>query len=111
MTVPPVVTTGAPQAKASRTGNPKPSATVGYATADAALMGDDLSRLPFAVGVARRTRQLIRQNLFIAGGAMATLLVLAALDILRIGPAVLGHEGSTLVVIANALRVLGYEKN
>ncbi len=83
---------------------------VALETADAALMGDDLARLPFAVGVARRTRQLIRQNLFIAGGAMAALLVLAATDVLHIGPAVLGHEGSTLVVIANALRVLGYEK-
>ncbi|HET9134428.1 MAG TPA: heavy metal translocating P-type ATPase [Gemmatimonadales bacterium] len=78
-------------------------------TADAALMGDDLARLPYAIGLARRARRLVRQNLAIAGGVMATLVVLAATGILPIGPAVVGHEGSTLVVIANALRLLAYE--
>jgi len=78
-------------------------------TADAALMGDDLARLPWAIGLARRTRQIVRQNLVIAGGVMLVLLVLAATGILTIGPAVIGHEGSTLVVIANALRLLGYK--
>lgn len=79
-------------------------------TADAALMGDDLGRLPFAIGLARRTRTILRQNLVIAAGMMLVLLLLAALGILTIGPAVVGHEGSTLVVIANALRVLRYEE-
>lgn len=77
-------------------------------TADAALMGDDLARLPWAIGLARRTRTIVRQNLIIAGGVMLVLLVLAASGILTIGPAVIGHEGSTLVVIANALRLLAY---
>jgi Cd2+/Zn2+-exporting ATPase len=96
------------------------SATVGIAmggagtaaaleTADAALMGDDLMRLPFAIGLAQRTRVLLRQNLAIAGGMMVILLILAAAGVLNIGPAVIGHEGSTLVVIANALRLLRYE--
>lgn len=96
------------------------SATVGVAmagagtaaaleTADAALMGDDLSRLPFAIGLARRARRLLAQNLVIAAGMMSVLLILAASGVLAIGPAVVGHEGSTLVVIANALRLLGYE--
>ncbi len=79
-------------------------------TADVALMGDDLVRLPFAIGLARRARSLLWQNLAIAGGMMAVLLLLAASGILTIGPAVIGHEGSTLVVIANALRLLGHEK-
>ena len=80
-------------------------------TADAALMGDDLARLPFAIGLAQRARALLRQNLVIAGGMMAVLLLLAASGVLAIGPAVVGHEGSTLVVIANALRLLGYEES
>jgi Cd2+/Zn2+-exporting ATPase len=67
-------------------------------TADAALMGDDLTRLPFAIGLARQARRLLRQNLAIAGGMMVVLLVLAAAGVLAIGPAVIGHEGSTLVV-------------
>jgi Cd2+/Zn2+-exporting ATPase len=79
-------------------------------TADAALMGDDLSRLPYAIGLARRARRLLKQNLALAGGMMVVLLVLAAAGVLDIGPAVIGHEGSTLVVIANALRLLAYEE-
>jgi Cd2+/Zn2+-exporting ATPase len=79
-------------------------------TADAALMGDDLSRLPYAIGLARRARRLLKQNLALAGGMMVVLLVLAAAGVLDIGPAVIGHEGSTLVVIANALRLLAHEE-
>lgn len=80
-------------------------------TADAALMGDDLARLPFAIALARRARRLLNQNLVIAGGMMALLLVFAATGQLGIGPAVVGHEGSTLVVIANALRMLRFEQH
>lgn len=82
---------------------------VALETADVALIGDDLSRLPFALGLARRSRVLLRQNLIIAAGMMLLLLVAAAVGGLDIGPAVIGHEGSTLVVIANALRILRYE--
>ena len=80
-------------------------------TADAALMADDLTRLPYAIGLSRRARRLLKQNLVLAGGMMVILLVLAALGVLDIGPAVIGHEGSTLVVIANALRLLAYEES
>ena len=79
-------------------------------TADAALMGDDLARLPYAIGLARRARRLLKQNLALAGGMMVVLLCLAAAGVLDIGPAVIGHEGSTLVVIANALRLLAHEE-
>lgn len=79
-------------------------------TADVALIGDDLSRLPFAIGLARRSRTILRQNLAIAAGMMLILLTFAAMGLLAIGPAVIGHEGSTLVVIANALRILRYEE-
>jgi len=78
-------------------------------TADVALIGDDLSRLPFAIGLARRSRTTLRQNLVIAAGMMLVLLIAAALGVLDIGPAVIGHEGSTLIVIGNALRILRYE--
>lgn len=76
-------------------------------TADVALMADDLSRLPFAVGLSRATRRVIRQNLWIALG-MVAVLVPATLLGLNIGPAVVLHEGSTLLVVGNALRLLGY---
>jgi Cd2+/Zn2+-exporting ATPase len=77
-------------------------------TADVALMADDLSRLPFAVGLSRQTRRVITQNLWIALG-MVAVLVPATIAGLTIGPAVVLHEGSTLFVVGNALRLLGYE--
>ncbi len=78
-------------------------------TADVALMGDDLGRLPFAVGLSRRARTIIRQNLFLSLCVIAVLIIATTTGMFGIGPAVLVHEGSTLVVIANALRLLLYE--
>jgi Cd2+/Zn2+-exporting ATPase len=80
---------------------------VALETADVALMADELGRLPFAVGLSRQTSRIIRQNLWVALG-MVALLVPATILGLNIGPAVVLHEGSTLVVVANALRLLRY---
>jgi Cd2+/Zn2+-exporting ATPase len=82
---------------------------VALETADVALMGDDVSLLPFAVGLSRQARQIIRQNVVVALSAIALLLVATISGVLGIGLAVLIHEGTTLVVIANALRLLGYK--
>lgn len=83
---------------------------VALETADVALMGDDLGKLPFAVGLSRASRQIIQQNLFISFGVIALLIVTSVLGIVQLGFAVVLHEGSTLVVVANALRLLGYKK-
>ncbi|RIK54535.1 MAG: cadmium-transporting ATPase, partial [Chloroflexi bacterium] len=83
---------------------------VALETADVALMGDDLSKLPFAVGLGRATRNIIIQNLVIALGVIALLIVTSLTGIISIGIAVILHEGSTLVVVANALRLLGYKQ-
>ena len=77
-------------------------------TADVALMGDDLGRLPFAIGLSRQARAIIRQNLYLSLGVIALLIVATTTGIIGIGPAVVMHEGSTLVVIGNALRLLVY---
>ena len=82
---------------------------VALETADVALMADDLGRLPFAVGLSRQARQIIRQNVDIAMLAIALLIVATVTGFIGIGPAVLIHEGATLVVIANALRLLAYK--
>ena len=81
---------------------------VALETADVALMGDDLGKLPFAVGLSRKARAVIRQNLYISLSVIAVLILATTTGIFGIGPAVLVHEGSTLVVIANALRLLAY---
>ncbi len=79
-------------------------------TADVALMGDDLSRLPFAVGLSRAARAVIRQNLLVSLGVIALLLPAAVLGVASIGPAITLHEGSTLIVVFNALRLLRYRE-
>lgn len=80
---------------------------VALETADVALMADDLWHLPFAVGLSRSTRSIIRQNVFVSLGVVA-ILVPATIFGLGIGPAVAMHEGSTLLVVFNALRLLAY---
>jgi Cd2+/Zn2+-exporting ATPase len=77
-------------------------------TADVALMGDDLGRLPFVIGLSRRARSVIKQNLAVSLGVILMLVVATTTGVIGIGPAVVVHEGSTLVVIANALRLLAY---
>jgi Cd2+/Zn2+-exporting ATPase len=81
---------------------------VALEAADVALMGDDLSQLPFAIDISRATNRVIRQNLWISLG-MVAILVPATLAGLQLGAAVVFHEGSTLMVVANALRLLVWQ--
>lgn len=78
---------------------------VALETADVALMADDLTKLPLAVALSRQTRRIIRQNVFVSLGVVGVL-VPATIFGLGIGPAVVAHEGSTLLVVFNALRLL-----
>ena len=82
---------------------------VALETADVALMADDLAQLPLAVGLSRATSRIIRQNLFVSLGVVAVLVPATILG-LGIGTAVIFHEGSTLVVVFNALRLLAYRR-
>ena len=81
---------------------------VALETADVALMGHTLGRLADAVDLSRRAASVIRQNLVIALGVIAVVAPLGALGYATLGVAVLLHEGSTIVVVLNALRLLGY---
>ena len=76
-------------------------------TADIALMADDLNQLPFAIGLSRRASSIIQQNLWLSLG-MVAILVPSTIFGLNIGPAVALHEGPTLIVVFNALRLPGY---
>jgi Cd2+/Zn2+-exporting ATPase len=83
---------------------------VALETADVALMGDDLSKLPFAIGLGRATRSLIIQNIALALGVIAFLMSSAVLGWASLGLAVAIHEGSTVAVALNALRLLRYRQ-
>jgi Cd2+/Zn2+-exporting ATPase len=81
-------------------------------SADVVLMGDDLSAMPYAVRLAQRARRVVIQNVAIASGVMLVLVALVflgqdtPLGPLKLPVAVSGHEGSTVVVILNGLRLL-----
>ncbi len=86
------------------------STDVALETADVALMSDNLNRLPFAIGLGGATRAIIAQNLAIALGVISVLIVAALTGIVSIGVAIAVHEGSTIVVVLNALRLLRYQR-
>lgn len=79
---------------------------VALEAADIALMGDDLGRLPFAIHTARRTRRIILQNVLGSMGVVVLLIVLGTTGSIGLPLAVVLHEGSTVAVVLNALRLL-----
>jgi Cd2+/Zn2+-exporting ATPase len=84
---------------------------VALETADVALMGDDLSKLPFAVGLSRASRAIIAQNLAVSLGVIGLLIVTSVAGWVQLSGAVILHEGSTLVVVFNALRLLWHRQD
>jgi len=82
---------------------------VALETADIALMSDQLRGLPFAIGLSRKSKVIIKQNLWVSLGVTALLIPATIFGLAGIGPAVLIHEGSTLLVVFNALRLLAFK--
>jgi heavy metal translocating P-type ATPase len=80
---------------------------VALQAADVALMSEDLTRLAAAHALALRARRVVRQNLAFAVGAMVVLVSAGLVTDLPLPLAVLGHEGGTLLVVLNGLRLLG----
>ncbi len=83
---------------------------VALETADIALMADKLETLPFAIGLSREAKAIIKQNLWVSLGIVALLIPSTIFGLANIGIAVVIHEGSTLLVVFNALRLLAYKK-
>ncbi len=76
-------------------------------TADVVLMRDDLRGIAFSIWLARRARRVVAQSLSIAFSVIGVLVLSTVAGILPLWLAVVCHEGSTLVVIANGVRLLG----
>lgn len=83
---------------------------VALETADVALMGDDLGKLAFAVGLSRASRRIIQQNLIIALGVILVLIIGTVTGKVILSIAVFFHEGSTVLVAVNALRLLAWRE-
>jgi Cd2+/Zn2+-exporting ATPase len=79
-------------------------------SADIVLMADDLGALPYATSLAQRARRVVLQNVIIASGVMVVLVCLTFLGNLKLPVAVSGHEGSTVTVILNGLRLLAVKR-
>jgi cation transport ATPase len=69
-------------------------------------MAEDLTKLAAAHALSRRTARVVRQNLTLALGAMVVLVTGSLFFQLPLPLAVIGHEGGTLLVVLNGLRLL-----
>jgi len=79
---------------------------VALQAADVALLSEDMERLADAYRLSRRTSGVIRQNLTFAIGAMVFLVVGGLFFNLPLPLVVIGHEGGTVLVVLNGLRLL-----
>lgn len=85
---------------------------VALETADVVLMTNDLAKLNHAVSLSRRTKSIVYQNLALALGVIAVLVLTVLFRGLVLAVGVIGHEGSTVLVIFNSLRLLfGQHRN
>ena len=75
-------------------------------TADVALMADELMKIPYALRLSRATVRNIRANIAFSIGLKAAFMVLAVMGLATLWMAVLADMGASLIVIANALRLL-----
>ncbi|WP_286949725.1 heavy metal translocating P-type ATPase [Exiguobacterium sp. UBA4551] len=75
-------------------------------TADVVLMKNDLGRLAYAVHKARKMNRIVKQNITLAIGVILLLIASNLSQFLIMPFAVVGHEGSTILVILNGLRLL-----
>jgi len=79
---------------------------VAIETADVVLMGDELDRVEHLIALGRRSRKVVRQNVWFSVGWMGLLVVTASTIGIPLTLAVVAHEGSTLLVVLNGLRLL-----
>ncbi|MFY8268123.1 MAG: heavy metal translocating P-type ATPase [Terrimicrobiaceae bacterium] len=77
-------------------------------TADVVLMGDKLENIPLLLAIARHAKRVLWQNLAFAGSVIVLLLIAAFGINLPLPMGVVGHEGSTVLVCLNGLRLLVY---
>ncbi|HWU06336.1 MAG TPA: heavy metal translocating P-type ATPase [Streptomyces sp.] len=75
-------------------------------TADAVIIRDELAAVPTVVALSRATRRLVVQNLVVAGVFISGLVIWDLVGHLPLPLGVLGHEGSTVIVGLNGLRLL-----
>ncbi|MHB8072943.1 heavy metal translocating P-type ATPase [Desulfosporosinus fructosivorans] len=79
---------------------------VALETANVVLMADDLSKVSYAIALGRRTSRIVKQNVAFAVAVMLLLVLSNFLGSINLPLGVIGHEGSTILVIISGLRLL-----
>lgn len=79
---------------------------VALETADIVLMGDDLTKLPYLIQLSRKSKKIVWQNIMFSMAVIVVLIFGVFLIDLPLTIGVIGHEGSTLIVVLNGLRLL-----
>lgn len=81
---------------------------VALETADVVLMGDQIERLGYVFGLGRAARRVVQQNVVFSVGVIAVLVFATLVHGIPLPLGVVGHEGSTVVVVVNGLRLLRF---
>jgi Zn2+/Cd2+-exporting ATPase len=82
---------------------------VALETADIVLMADDIGKLPYLIALSRATRRTLITNLSFAIGIIGVMIAMILTVGLPLPLAVLGHEGSTVLVSLNGIRLLAFK--
>ncbi|MCC7207764.1 MAG: cadmium-translocating P-type ATPase [Anaerolineae bacterium] len=81
---------------------------VALETADIVLMADDLDNLGYAMRLSRKARRIVWQNILFSLGVIGVLVIFTLTVGIPLPLGVVGHEGSTLIVVSNGLRLLAF---
>ena len=83
---------------------------VAMEAADIVLIQDDLEQIPFSLAISKHTRRLVMQNIIFSVSVIVLLIISNLFQVINLPLGVIGHEGSTILVILNSLRLLRYRK-
>ncbi|AYC30243.1 heavy metal translocating P-type ATPase [Paenisporosarcina cavernae] len=79
---------------------------VALETADLVLMKNDLSKIVYSIKLSRKMNRIIKQNVFFSIAVILVLIASNFMQVINLPLGVIGHEGSTILVILNGLRML-----
>ena len=79
---------------------------VALETADIVLMQNDLRQISYAIKLSRKMQRIVKQNVFFSIVIIAVLILSNFMQVIDLPLGVIGHEGSTILVILNGLRML-----
>lgn len=84
---------------------------VAMETADVVLLKDDLLQIPFALEISKKTQSIVMQNIIFSISVIVLLIISNLFQMISLPIGVIGHEGSTILVILNSLRLLRHRSN